>query len=300
MNWSALHIAVVGGDEREREIARQAACTGARVTGYGFPWPEEGIAGVELAPDAEQAMRGARYALFPIPGIAADGSLFGPAASRPIVPDTALLTALAPQATIILGAADERLRAAARAAGVALVEYEHDRELMLMRGPAIVEGALAAAIAETEVTLHAAAAVVVGYGTIGALLAGALRLLGARVNIAARNPVQRAAAYAAGLGAVSLEELPALAAGLDMVFSTVPAPVVSDHVLSELPRGTLVMDLAAPPGGVDLRRARELGLRAVWARGLGRRAPVTVGASQWAGIRRRIEAIEDGRKSDEG
>jgi dipicolinate synthase subunit A len=30
----------------------------------------------------------------------------------------------------------------------------------------------------------------------------------------------------------------------------------------------------------------------VWARGLGRRAPITVGQSQWMGLRRYIEEIE--------
>lgn len=295
MNWAELRIAVVGGDEREREIARRSAATGASVTAYGFPWPEDGIAGVERAPDAAQALRDARYALFPIPGIAGDGSLFAPSAPHPIVPDAALLGELAPGAAIILGAGDDRLRAAAAERGVTLVEYEDDRELMLMRGPAIVEGALAVAIAETDVTLHAAEVAVVGYGTIGALFSAALRGLGAHVHVAARNPVQRAAAYAAGATAVPLGELTALAGRLGMLFSTVPARVVGEDVLAALPRGTLVMDLAAPPGGIDLPRARELGHRAVWARGLGSRAPVTVGAGQWAGIRRRIEAIEDGR-----
>ncbi len=80
-----------------------------------------------------------------------------------------------------------------------------------------------------------------------------------------------------------------------MLFSTVPAAVVGREVLEHLPRGALVMDLAAPPGGIDLDAARELGHEAVWARGMGRRAPVTVGASQWHGIRRRIDELEEGR-----
>jgi dipicolinate synthase subunit A len=126
-------------------------------------------------------------------------------------------------------------------------------------------------------------------------LARTLVLLGARVTVAARNPVQRAAARAAGAAAVPLTELPSLAPGLAMLLSTVPAAVVGREVLECLPRGSLVMDLAAPPGGVDLEAARALGHVAVWARGLGRRAPVTVGASQWSGIRRLIEAIEEGR-----
>lgn len=296
MTLAGRRIAVVAGDEREQEIARLAAAEGADVSAFGFPWPDEGIAGVEPARDAVEALRGARYALFPIPGIAADGSLFAPAAAEPIVPAVELLRELAPGAHVILGAADERLAAAAAEAGVTLHEYEGDTELMLLRGPAIVEGALAAAISNTRVTIHEANVCVVGHGTIGALLARTLVLLGARVTVAARDPAQRAAARAAGARASPLADLAALAPGLAMLFSTVPAPVVGREVLELLPRGSLVMDLAAPPGGIELEAARELGHVAVWARGLGRCAPVTVGASQWYGIRKRIETIEEGQE----
>lgn len=296
MTLVGRRIAVVAGDEREQEIARLAAAEGADVTAFGFPWPDEGIAGVRPSRDAAEALRGADYALFPIPGIAADGSLFAPAAAEPIVPSVGLLSELAPGAHVILGAADGNLAAAAAETGVTLHEYEGDTELMLLRGPAIVEGALAAAISNTRVTIHEANVCVVGHGTIGALLARTLVLLGARVAVAARNPAQRAAARAAGARAVPLADLAALAPGLAMLFSTVPAPVVGREVLELLPRGSLVLDLAAPPGGIDLDAARELGHVAVWARGLGRRAPVTVGASQWHGIRKRIETIEEGRE----
>ena len=47
-----------------------------------------------------------------------------------------------------------------------------------------------------DVTIHDADVAVVGHGTIGALLARTLVLLGARVTVVARNPVQRAAARA--------------------------------------------------------------------------------------------------------
>jgi dipicolinate synthase subunit A len=56
-----------------------------------------------------------------------------------------------------------------------------------------------------------------------------------------------------------------------------------------------VLDLAPPSGSVDLEAARDLGHTAIWARGLGSRAPVTVGASQWHGLRRRIDQIEASR-----
>jgi dipicolinate synthase subunit A len=292
-------IAVVGGDEREQEIAQLAATTGATVRGYGFPWPDGGIDGVTRAASAADALAEADYALFPIPGIAADGALFAPEADAPIIPDAALLAAMKPGATIILGWPDDKLRAAAAESGISFSEYEQDTELMLLRGPAIVEGALAQAIANTDTTIHSTEVLVVGHGNIGRLLARTLVLLGARVHLAARNPVQRADAFTAGCIPRALDEICDIAPQVRMVFSTVPAPVVAREVLELLPPKSLVMDLSAPPGGVDLDAARELGHRAIWARGLGRRAPVTVGASQWSGIIRRITEIEE-KMSHEG
>lgn len=295
MSLEGIAIAVVGGDEREQEIARLAAVDGAEVRAYGFPWPAGGIRGVQLAETPAEALRGARYALFPIPGLGADGSLFAPSAPSPVVPTAELLQGLEPGGHVILGTADERLLAAAVTAGVAVHEYEDDLELMLERAPAIIEGALAAAIGATRVTIHGSRVCVVGHGTIGSLLARTLALLGARVVVAARSTVQRAAARTTGADAIPLDELMEIASGLAMVFSTVPAPVVGWEVLERLPHGSLVIDLAAPPGGVDLDAARKLGHAAIWARGLGRRAPVTVGASQWRGIRKRIDELEEVR-----
>ncbi len=286
-------IAVVGGDEREQEIARLALTTGARVRAYGFPWPETGIHGVTRCESAGAALDGADYALFPIPGIAADGTLFAPSSPEPIRPDAELLGRMRPGGAIILGLADEGLRRAAEAHRISLHEYESDTELLLLRGPAIVEGALRVAIENTRVTVHGSRVGVVGHGNVGRLLARTLVLLGAEVHVFARNPVQRADALTAGCRPHPLQSLPDVAPMLAMLFSTVPTLVADRGVLELLPRGALVMDLAAPPGGVDLDAARDLGHRAVWARGMGRRAPVTVGASQWSGIARRIADIEE-------
>src|SRR5947207_3252741 len=241
VDWPKLVIGMLGGDKREQEIARRAAATGAEVRAHGFPWPEHGIAGVQQLSEPAAVLAGARFALFPIPGIAANGALFAPAAAAPIIPDRAMLVGMAPHAHMILGWADKNLKAHCEALSIKLHEYEWDRSLMLQRTPAIVEGLLRIVIENTAITIHNAQACVVGQGTIGAVLARYLVALGAHTHVAARNPEQRSTAYAAGATPHTLEELPALAPKLDLVFSTVPARVIGEDVLSRLPKSALIV-----------------------------------------------------------
>jgi dipicolinate synthase subunit A len=291
MDWENLVIAIVGGDRREQEIARQAAATGATVHAFGFPWPLEGISGVVQAPDAREALRGADVALFPIPGIAPDGALFAPGLAERIIPDAEMLSGMRAPAHIILGWADAGLKAHGEALGITFHEYEWDVGLMLMRAPAIVEGLLKVLIENTDITLHKSRIAIVGQGTIGSLVTRYMLALGAYTHVAARNEVQRAAAHAAGAEAHTLDALTELAPQLDILISTVPAQIVGQAVIERLPAHALLVDLAAPPGGIDREAAGALRRRFVWARGMGMRAPITVGRSQWSGIRRRIEAI---------
>jgi dipicolinate synthase subunit A len=111
------------------------------------------------------------------------------------------------------------------------------------------------------------------------------------VHVAARNPVQRAAAYAAGAEPHELGDLHKVFPGTDIVIASVPARIIGADLLELLPKHALLVDLAAPPGSIDREAAQALGLKFIWARGMGARAPITVGRSQWSGVFRRIEGI---------
>ena len=291
MNWNETTIAIVGGDRREQEIARCAAATGAHVRAYGFPWPQGGIDGVTHTANAAQALAGADIALFPIPGITADGALFAPQCPDKIIPTREMLAAMRPSAHIILGWADANLKLHTEALGISVHEYEWDKDLMLLRGPAIVEGMLKVLIENTDITIHKSRVCLVGQGSIGSLVTQTLRGLGADVHVAARNPVQRAAAYAAGAEPHELGDLHKVFPGTDIVIASVPARIIGADLLKLLPKHALLVDLAAPPGSIDREAAQALGLKFIWARGMGARAPITVGRSQWSGVFRRIEGI---------
>jgi len=124
IDWSKLTIAMLGGDKREQEIARLAGAIGADVRAYGFPWPEQGIPRVKHLADPADVLKGARFALFPIPGISANGALFAPAAAAPIIPDRAMLTGMAPNAHIILGGGHKNQKTHCDALPICIHEYE--------------------------------------------------------------------------------------------------------------------------------------------------------------------------------
>jgi dipicolinate synthase subunit A len=297
VDWQRLTIAMIGGDRREQEIARQAVATRATVRAYAIPWPDEGIPGLHRAASIEAALRDADIALFPIPGIAPDGALHAPGVEERVIPTREALAGMRAPAHIILGWADANLKGHCEALGIELHEYEWDRELMLLRGPAIIEGLIRVIVERTEFTIHRSRVVQVGQGAIGALATRTLIGLGARVHVAARNPEQRAAAYAAGADVGDVDSLAGVLPEADIVLTTVPARVLERPQLERIRPSALIVDMSAPPGGVDWDVARELGLDTVWARGLGNRAPITVGRSQWGGIRKRIEAIMAERRT---
>ena len=64
----------------------------------------------------------------------------------------------------------------------------------------------------------------------------------------------------------------------EIVFNTIPAPVLTRPLLEQLQPECLIIDLASRPGGVDFEAAGQLGLKTIWALSLpGKVAPITAG-----------------------
>ena len=140
------------------------------------------------------------------------------------------------------------------------------------------EGAIQIAMEELPITLHDARVLVIGFGRLGRTLAPRLRALGARVWVSARRYEQRAAAECMGLNSEGMDHLSDWLCSYDIVFNTVPAPVLGVEELAALKERALVIDLASRPGGVDMDAAATLGVRVIWALSLpGKVAPVTSG-----------------------
>ncbi len=231
--WQRLTIAVVGGDEREQEICRLAAESGAAVKAFGFPWPSGGIGACSPCSGccAGVGRRQYRADAHPRHRYGWQHLRHDPDHSR----GSRYCAKWRPAHTSSL---DERTTDSTQAAaglGVSIHEYEGDHELMLLRAPAIVEGVIKVLIENTPITIHDARICVVGQGNIGTVLTRTLIALGAHVTVAARNPIQRASAYTMGAAPLPLENLPHVAGSFDVLVSTVPAPLVTSTLIDRLP-----------------------------------------------------------------
>ena len=288
MDLSKYIVAVLGGDGREVECVRQLLAEGANVRTCGLP-RGSGVDAASVHSTVDEAVQGAHIIICPIPLPQPDGAIFAPHSETKLYVDSKNLAGASPGGILITGKAGPQMKEAAAMFGLALREYEHDEELMVLRAPAISEGAIRIAIEHTEVTLHDNPCLIVGFGKIGPALARSLTGIGAKVTVAARNPLQRARAWEMGCSAVDLDQLPSVAQAAKVIFNIAPAALLNRPFLEGLNKQTALVDLAAPPGGIDFDAAKELGLTAIWARGLGGRAPRTVGQVQWRGIKGILE-----------
>src|SRR5262249_54787940 len=108
-DWSGRTLAIIGGDRREQEIARQAAATGAAGRAFGFPCPDGGIPGVGRSASARDGARGALVALLPLPGMTGD-QVFAPGGGAPVIVDLAVLSGMAPGGLVVAGTATPAFR----------------------------------------------------------------------------------------------------------------------------------------------------------------------------------------------
>jgi dipicolinate synthase subunit A len=141
-----------------------------------------------------------------------------------------------------------------------------------------VEGALMMAIQNTDITIHGSDSIVLGLGRCGLSLARTLQAIGAKVKVGVRGSAYKARAFEMGIESFDISELPEHVRNADLIFNTIPAPVITAAVLAKVPHDVVIIDLASKPGGVDYAFAEKRGIKAILSPSLpGLVAPKTAG-----------------------
>ena len=161
-----------------------------------------------------------------------------------------------------------------------LTDLWADESLLLENARLTAEGALASAMRASNRALAGMDCLVVGWGRIGRSLTELLVALGARVTVASRTASGRNRAVERGAEAADTAQIVDALPGRKLVYNTAPVMVLDGVALGRMDPDALLIDLASPPYGVDLRAAWSRGLRAWREPGLpGRYCPQSAAAA---------------------
>lgn len=158
--------------------------------------------------------------------------------------------------------------------GIRVVDYMKAEGVADRNAVSTAEGAIAEALREGCVSVQGSRCLVAGYGTCGAVLASKLLQWKAHVTVMDRKEKKREAARSFGYDAVSFEEPKEHMGTYDLIFNTVPAPVLTEEFLAAVKPDVTVIDIASRPGGVDFDFCRKKEIHAKLCLGLpGKYAP---------------------------
>ncbi|MCD0421846.1 hypothetical protein LOC51_31920 [Rubrivivax sp. JA1024] len=128
---------------------------------------------------------------------------------------------------------------------------------------------------------------VVGDGDVVVQLLEHLTDIGVRVHATADTIDDYIAVEHVGAVPHRFEDMPAVAAGIDLLISTSFSRPIGATVLARLPESAVVIDLAGPPGSVDFEVAQRLARRAIWKPPVDRHFDAS-----WRSVVDQIETLE--------
>ena len=263
-----LKIGVVGGDKRSVEVIKILRKQGFEVSVWGIDCT---YLALDLCKDnCEDAVSDADIVVLPTPPSEDEVRVNCPLFSKESGIKLHKLLELLPEKAVILGGRmSPRLRDFAAKRGLKAFDYFNREELLIKNAVPTAEGAIGIAIEKSPKTLFGAEIAILGFGRIGEALAYRLKGLGAKITVYARKGASVAKAESEGMGGAKIcysngtSSLAELAKGYDIIYNTIPYWVVTEDIIQNMPKSTLIVDLASAPGGFDMVAAKKYGVEVV-------------------------------------
>lgn len=262
------NIVLIGGDERNREVISNLQEKKFQLFLAGFEqlsFHEKNIHHINMN-QFDFSLSNA--ILLPVGGINKDGTVQASYSNSRIELTTKILNQTPEHCKIYTGISTPELDELTKASSREVITLFKRDDVAIMNSIPTAEGALKIAIEETDITIHGAEVLVIGYGRVGFTVAQLFHAVGANVSVAMRKQADAARARQLGLRPLMMDQLIDYSPKVDIWINTVPHLVLTTKVLSELDPSSLIIDLASFPGGTDFQSAQHIGIKAVHALGL--------------------------------
>lgn len=265
---------IIGGDLRNVKLANLISSDDNKVNIYGFQNANFEI-GVKESNDLAEAIDESDVVIGPLPCTNDNETINAPFHPDKIYINEVFKT-MSKNQLFIAGRIGEKIAHLADIYNVYTIDFFEREEMAVLNAIPTAEGAIQIAMEELPITLHSCNALVLGFGRVGKTLAKMLHGIGANVYVEARKHQDIAWIRCYDYQPVSINELSSALPKMNVVFNTIPSIILNQELLSRINNECLIIDLASKPGGVDFNKAKELGLKAIWALSLpGKVAPVS-------------------------
>lgn len=270
-----MSILFLGGDKRQEAVLEYLKKNGiySDIWNGNSPFDEE----------IQQEIASADVIVLPLP-VSGDGITLNVPhlTERPKLSD--VIDIIKKDALVIGGNFTPALKFLIEKKGIRYIDYFENEDFQIKNALLSAEGAIYTAMGLVDYALFGSKIAVVGFGRIGKLLAFKLKDLGADVIICARKVADIAWGECLGFKTLKIRHtkdgssLSALCNDYDIIFNTAPQWIFEESVVCNMPSGTLMIDLASPPFGIDDRLVEKYALRYVKASGIpGKYSPVSAG-----------------------
>lgn len=265
---------IIGGDLRNVKLANLMKVDGNTVNIYGFK-----NAGFELGiqenDDLKEAIDDSDIVVGPLPCSNDNETLNAPFHPEKIYINE-IFKIMKKSQLFIAGRISEKILHLAHAYNVYCMDILEREEMAVLNAIPTAEGAIQIAMEELPITLHDCKALILGFGRIGKILSKMLQGVGVKVFVEARKYSDIAWIKSYGYKPIYINELSDYLGQMDVIFNTIPHIVLDANMLGRIKSECLIIDLASKPGGVDFERAKNMGLKVIWALSLpGKVAPIT-------------------------
>lgn len=177
---------------------------------------------------------------------------------------------------LIAGSINPKIYEQANENNVKIIDIMKNEKLTILNTIATAEGAIKELIANTDIIIHGAKILILGYGRVAKTLAQKLKGIDAKVTIAARKEEALAWGYTYGFNVVNINSIEEKLANYDIIVNTVPELILGKQQIKNIKSKTYLLDISSAPGGIDFEEANKNNIKAELALGLpGKYAPYT-------------------------
>lgn len=273
-----MNILILGGDQRYLPVIKILAENGATIYLAGFDqlqFHQSAIIHTELETcDFKQI----DAILLPVAGTDEHGKVEAAYSDNPLYLTKNMIHKTPEHCTIYTGISNPFLDQEASIANRQIIRIFERNDVAVLNSIPTAEGALKLAIEQTDVTIHGANILILGFGRVAMTVSRVFSAVGANVSVCARKPSDLARIQEMRLHPVPFQYLSKTIGDQQVIINTIPKQILDANVISNMDKASTIIDLASRPGGTDFDHAAKQGIKAIHALGLpGKTAPQTAG-----------------------